>query len=73
MGSRAATTGAPTQDRKVSQMFTQFKKAVRALRIPNTADLEQAYLAEAGDRIDLEYRQRQVDNGMFRKNSRLGF
>ena len=54
-------------------MFTQFKKVVRALRIPNTADLEQAYLAEAGDRIDLEYRQRQVDNGMFRKNSRLGF
>ena len=51
MSSRAAATGAPTHDRKVSQMFTQFKKAVRALRIPNTADLEQAYLAEAGDRI----------------------
>ncbi|TWF56904.1 uncharacterized protein DUF3563 [Neorhizobium alkalisoli] len=27
-----------------------------------------AYLNEARDRIDLEYRMRQVDRGMFRKS-----
>lgn len=30
---------------------------------------EEAYLNEAGSVLDLEYRQRQIDRGMFRKRS----
>ena len=48
-------------------MFVQFKKIARALRVPNVADTENAYLNDAMDRFDLEYRQRQVDRGMFRR------
>lgn len=50
-------------------MFASFKKALRSI---STSQREAAYLNEAGDRIDLELRQREVDRGMFRRNRHLG-
>ncbi|MBS1182522.1 MAG: hypothetical protein H6Q99_2402 [Proteobacteria bacterium] len=47
-------------------MFTQLRKAARALRPATASEREIAYLNDATDRIDLEYRQRAVDRGMFR-------
>ncbi|WLR93734.1 DUF3563 family protein [Shinella zoogloeoides] len=49
-------------------MLKQFKNFTRALRIPSAEDRETAYLNGAIDRIDLEYRQRQIDRGLFRKS-----
>lgn len=48
-------------------MFKPMKKLVRALRAPSVQDREMAYLNDASDAIELEYRMRQVDRGMFRK------
>ncbi|MDO9417490.1 DUF3563 family protein [Pararhizobium sp.] len=47
-------------------MFNQLKKISRALRIPSVQEREAAYLNGSMDRIDLEYRQRQIDRGLFR-------
>jgi hypothetical protein len=47
-------------------MFAPIKKIARALRAPTTQEREMAYLNSSYDRIDLEYRQRQVDRGLFR-------
>ncbi|EPE99103.1 DUF3563 family protein [Rhizobium grahamii] len=47
-------------------MFTPIKKIARALRAPTAEEREIAYLNGSFDRIDLEYRQRQVDRGLFR-------
>ncbi|MET3854109.1 MULTISPECIES: DUF3563 family protein [unclassified Rhizobium] len=47
-------------------MFGPIKKIARALRAPNAQEREMAYLNGSYDRIDLEYRQRQVDRGLFR-------
>ena len=49
-------------------MFKQIKTFARALRVANTDEREMAYLNDAIDRVDLEYRQRQVDRGLFRKS-----
>jgi hypothetical protein len=54
--------------RKKKVMFGTVRKFARALRVPSAQDREAAYLNEARDRIDLEYRMRQVDRGMFRKS-----
>ena len=48
-------------------MLKQIKTFARALRVPNAQEREIAYLNGAIDRIDLEYRQRQIDRGLFRK------
>ena len=48
-------------------MFDQLRKIARAVRIPSIAEREMAYLNGSRDRIDLEYRQRQIDSGLFRK------
>ncbi|HXV30534.1 MAG TPA: DUF3563 family protein [Sinorhizobium sp.] len=48
-------------------MFKQLKKFTRALHIPTIEEREMAYLNASVDRIDLEYRQRQIDRGLFRK------
>ncbi len=48
-------------------MFAPVKKLARALRGPSIEDRETAYLNTAVDRVDLEYRQRQIDRGLFRK------
>ena len=47
-------------------MFGPIKKIARALRAPSAQEREMAYLNGSHDRIDLEYRQRQVDRGIFR-------
>lgn len=48
-------------------MFTSLKRVARALRGPSIQEREMAYLNESLDRYDFEYRQRQVDQGLFRK------
>jgi len=48
-------------------MFKQLKKFTTALRAPSVEDRELSYLNGSVDRIDLEYRQRQVDRGLFRR------
>jgi hypothetical protein len=50
-------------------MFDSVRKFARAFRVPSTQDREVAYLNESKDRIDLEFRMRQVDRGMFRQSS----
>jgi hypothetical protein len=47
-------------------MFKQIKKFTGALRPLSTAEREMSYLNGSSDRIDLEYRQRQIDRGLFR-------
>ena len=49
-------------------MFANLKKALRSV---SASEREVAYLNEAGDRIDLELRQREVDRGLFRRNRSL--
>lgn len=48
-------------------MFETVRKVARAFRAQSIEEREIAYLNGAFDRIDLEYRQRQIDRGMFRK------
>jgi hypothetical protein len=50
-------------------MFSTLKKAFRAV---STTEREAAYLNGAGDRLDLELRQREIDRGMFRQRRNLG-
>jgi len=50
-----------------TEMFEQVKKFVRAFHIPSVEELEREYLNGAANRVDLEFRQRQVDRGMFRR------
>lgn len=47
-------------------MFEPIRKLARAFRVPTLADRENAYLSASRDLIDLEYRQRQIDRGLFR-------
>ncbi|RUM26450.1 DUF3563 domain-containing protein [Rhizobium vallis] len=47
-------------------MFDPLRKIARAFRAPSTQEREMAYLNGSFDRIDLEFRQRQVDRGLFR-------
>jgi len=41
-------------------------KVASKLRVPSIEEREIAYLNESRDRHDLEFRQRQIDRGMFR-------
>lgn len=47
-------------------MFGYVSKIASKLRGPSTEEREMAYLNASTDRVDLEYRQRQIDRGMFR-------
>lgn len=49
-------------------MFEPIKKMARAFRAPTMQEREMAYLNGSHDRIDLEFRQRQVDRGLFRNH-----
>jgi len=49
-------------------MFRYFSKIASRLRAPSIEDRELAYLNASVDRVDLEYRQRQIDRGLFRNN-----
>jgi hypothetical protein len=71
---RAVSSGAGTpvilscaQQHKEEIMFKPLKTFARALRAPSVQEREMAYLNESHDAIELEYRMRQVDRGMFRK------
>jgi hypothetical protein len=55
-----------TKLRREKTMFTPIKKIARALRVPSVEEREMAYLNGSHDRFDLEYRQRQIDRGLFR-------
>jgi hypothetical protein len=48
-------------------MFGPLKKVVRALHVPTAEEREHHYLSTAGDRVELEYRQREIDRGLFRR------
>lgn len=47
-------------------MFGYVSKIAGKLRAPTIEERELAYLNQSVDRVDLEYRQRQIDRGMFR-------
>lgn len=53
-------------------MLNTIRSFLEALRAPSQQDLERRYLDAAEDRYDLEWRQRQVDRGLFRKRTMLG-
>ncbi|MEZ5755045.1 MAG: DUF3563 domain-containing protein [Paracoccaceae bacterium] len=48
-------------------MFDRVKSFIRSFHIPTSAELERDYLNGAANRVDLEFRQRQIDRGMFRR------
>lgn len=48
-------------------MMKPLRKLARALRAPSAEEREIAYLNGSHDRFDLEYRQRQIDRGLFRR------
>ena len=50
-------------------MFNLFKSLINGSAFPRIADLERAYLNASLSRIDLERRQREVENGLFRRSS----
>ena len=41
-------------------MFATLKRAAKAFHVPTQAERDMAYLNEAGDRIDLEARERNL-------------
>ena len=47
-------------------MFGFVSKVASKFRVPSTEERELAYLNGSSDRVDLEYRQRQIDRGLFR-------
>ncbi|MFP5479100.1 MAG: DUF3563 family protein [Alphaproteobacteria bacterium] len=50
-------------------MLNLFKSLISGKAFPKIAELERAYLDASVSRYDLERRQREVDNGLFRRSS----
>ena len=50
-------------------MFAALKRTAKMLRTPTTAERELAYLNEAGDRYDLEARERNLSRGMMNRHN----
>lgn len=50
-------------------MFNLFKSLINGSAFPRIADFERAYLNASLSRVDLERRQREVENGLFRRSS----
>ena len=48
-------------------MLTTLLTILRSLRPMTPADRERAYLDQSVDRFDLEYRERQIEQGLFRE------
>lgn len=48
-------------------MLHQLKRLYEAIRVPTVQERELRYLNGSRDLYDLEYRERQIDAGMFRK------
>lgn len=49
-------------------MFKPLRKIANALRVPTSAEREMAYLNGARDMVDLEFRQREIERGLFRSS-----
>ena len=47
---------------KEAKMFATLKRTAKLLRVPTQAERDMAYLNEAGDRYDLEARERNLDS-----------
>jgi hypothetical protein len=47
-------------------MLRFLEPLLRMFRLPSIDEAERDYLNGAYDRVNLEYRQRQVDHGLFR-------
>jgi hypothetical protein len=47
-----------------------FKNIARLLTAPSAVELERSYLEGAGDRYELEYREREISRGKFRNHRR---
>lgn len=54
------------QDERTCHMYNIFKSLVSATRTPSDAERERAYLNAAVSRFDLERREREIENGLFR-------
>ena len=54
------------QETKDTDMIRPLKALAAKLRRPSEQEREFAYLSEAHDLVDLEYRQRQIDQGYLR-------
>jgi len=54
---------------KETEMFATLKRAAKALRAPTTEEVELAYIYEAGDRYDLEARERNLSRGVMRNRN----
>jgi hypothetical protein len=52
---------------KEKKMFGPLRKIARAVRGKTVQEREFDYLSDSASRIDLEFRQREVDRGMFRR------
>jgi hypothetical protein len=52
-------------------MITTLKRAAQMLRTPSLVEREMAYLNEAGDRYDLEARERNLSRGALNRNRNL--
>ena len=50
-------------------MFNLFKSLVSGKAFPRITDLEYAYLSGSTSLVDLERRQRVIDQGLFRRSS----
>ena len=48
-------------------MLKLLEPLLRIFRLPSIDEAERDYLNGAYDRINLEYRQRQIDHGLFRR------
>jgi hypothetical protein len=53
-------------------MSNTIRRILAALSAPTPQELEHKYLNAAEDRYDLEWRQRQIDRGLFRPRTMLG-
>jgi hypothetical protein len=47
-------------------MLKFLEPLLRVFRLPSIDEVERDYLNDAHDRVNLEFRQRQVDHGLFR-------
>ncbi|GAK72337.1 hypothetical protein RRU01S_25_00270 [Agrobacterium rubi TR3 = NBRC 13261] len=52
---------------KEKKMFGPIRKLARAVRGKSVQEREFDYLSDSVSRVDLEFRQREIDRGMFRR------
>jgi hypothetical protein len=57
------------QEERTTAMFNLFKSLISLRVRPLVVEIERDYLNASVSRIDLERRQREVENGLFRRSS----